>query len=609
VTRAIAHAGERCAVPAGRDVIDASTMSPAIRLMYYDEAAFHGDAAALSALTHRLVASWWPTEQEEPTLTVNGVWLPALLPISKAILVRLEVVEYVGALERALDEVRPARVLVVTGRSIPERIAVALSAERGLATSRAGAGYAPALLARVWRALRVREDRQALTALLGQPRRPTPRERPRVLVSACHARHLEVQGPLARALTDAGIATEIVAGTVNGPELEQRLRRLGDDGIGWSFLIDRLSPSEARTLAADTASIGRRLAARLTSERAAPVLIGHGGAGLARVVAPYAATTFRFSLPVARLYLEAAARALDVARPEAVVVASDRRPAERALALAAQARGIPTLLYWGSALLARDRINRFDIGHRILVIGDDVRRQMVAQGVDAGRIAVVGDPRADLARRIPRDELRERIRGDLRLRTGDRPLIVLVSKYVSMLFSAGEKAALYETVRDGVAALGDVDVVIKAHPNEDLSLLATQAHRWGWNDACLTQSYDIHRLFRAADAAVMVTSMAGIEAMALGCPVIAVQTPDKDFEGTAMPPYVTERAVERVDLGDAAALTATLRRIFHDRPAREDLVERGRKFAARYVHPVDGRLADRLLDLVADVRAELRAHA
>jgi len=154
VARAIAHAGERCAVLVGRDVIDASTMSPAIRLMYYDEAAFHGDAAALSALTHRLVASWWPAEQEEPALTVNGVWIPALLPISKALLLRLEVVEYVGALERALDELRPARVLLVTGRSIPERIAAGLAAERGLPASRAGAGYTAARVAPAGRARR-----------------------------------------------------------------------------------------------------------------------------------------------------------------------------------------------------------------------------------------------------------------------------------------------------------------------------------------------------------------------------------------------------------------------------------------------------------------------
>jgi len=152
-----------------------------------------------------------------------------------------------------------------------------------------------------------------------------------------------------------------------------------------------------------------------------------------------------------------------------------------------------------------------------------------------------------------------------------------------------------------------VDVIVKVHPNEDLALLRRQAPAWGWRGAILTQTYDIHRLFAAADAAIMVTSMAGIEAMAMACPVIAVQTPDKDFEGDNMPPYVKEGAVERVSLDDPAALTATLRRVLDDPAVRADLVERGHRFAAPYVRPVDGALVARLLGIADEARAALEA--
>jgi len=57
--------------------------------------------------------------------------------------------------------------------------------------------------------------------------------------------------------------------------------------------------------------------------------------------------------------------------------------------------------------------------------------------------------------------------------------------------------------------------------------------------------------------------------MALGCPVVAVQTAGKDFEGDYMPPYVSAGAVRRVDLGKAAALADTLRvLIWNPRSAR-----------------------------------------
>ena len=136
--------------------------------------------------------------------------------------------------------------------------------------------------------------------------------------------------------------------------------------------------------------------------------------------------------------------------------------------------------------------------------------------------------------------------------------------------------------------------------------LREQVRAWGCGEAVLTKEYDIHRLFGASDAAVMVTSMAGLEAMAMGCPVVAVQTAGKDFEGGVMPPYVSAGAVERVDMGDPAALAATLRRLLTEPAARAGLVERGRRFAARYVHPVDGELARRLLAVVEEIRSRQR---
>jgi len=199
-----------------------------------------------------------------------------------------------------------------------------------------------------------------------------------------------------------------------------------------------------------------------------------------------------------------------------------------------------------------------------------------------------------------------RLRAEVRRDFGfqpDRGLVVLVSKYVSLLFSPEEREALFKTMHAAARQLDGVDVVVKVHPNEDIARLREQVREWGWSEAILTKEYDIHRLFGAADAAVMVTSMAGLEAMALGCPVVAVQTAGKDFEGEYMPPYVSQGSIPRVDLGDPGGLAAVLRRLLEDSPEREAVVERGRAFSASYIHPVDGRLAARLLALTDEIRA------
>jgi hypothetical protein len=85
--------------------------------------------------------------------------------------------------------------------------------------------------------------------------------------------------------------------------------------------------------------------------------------------------------------------------------------------------------------------------------------------------------------------------------------------------------------------------------------------------------------------------------------VAAVQTAGKDFEGDYMPPYVSAGAVRRVDLGKAAALADTLRVLIWNPAERQDMIERGRAFSARYVHPVDGRLGERLLALAEEISA------
>jgi glycosyltransferase involved in cell wall biosynthesis len=584
-------------VLAGREALDPARLPASAARRVYDEELFRNDPAALARRTRELMVEWWPA-RGDAALTFDGVWLPDLMPVTKGILLRLDVVEYVGILERALDEVKPDEVVLLTGASIVEHVARALAVERAIHVSVARRAPASAALAAAGRALRRREERRALAAHVNHRRRsPSPAPSAPVLFSVSHARHFMVVDPLVRALTMRGRPSVVLVATSENPAMRAPLRRAVAEGATGGHLMDHLPRAEALRLVRELRPVSRRLVKRLDAHRAGP---------LAGVVAPYGRGAVTTSLATARLYLAAAGRALDAHRPAAVVITSDRRMSERALALAARVRGIPSLLFYGGALLGRDQTNLFDVGDRILVLGEHVRVGLVKQGIDAHRITAIGDPRSNDARLVPRDQLRAQVCRDLGL-TPDRPLVVMVSKYVSLLFSAEEKHAFYRTVRDAVRELGDVHVVIKVHPNEDLKLLERQVKDWRWPEAIPTKDYDIHRLFGAADAAVMVTSMAGIEAMAMGCPVIAAQTPGKDFEGGGMPAYVTAGAVERVEMGDADALAAALRRLVSDPSARAALVERGRRFAAHYLHPVDGALGNRLLTVVDEVRAERRA--
>ena len=590
-------------VLASRDAAGDAGPAMRARARLYDEEVYQNDSATLAELGRRLIAAWWPPRSDGSLLVHRGVWLPDLLPVAKGIVLRLDVLEQLGTVERLLDEIKPDAVVLLTGASVAEQLAGALAAERGLPVRVARRFAAARLAAATGRWLRAREDRRALRLLVAEPRRrpPAPPPGPHVLFPICRERHLLVAEPVAASLRAQGVGSRVLASTRDNVELAPALERVGGEGIPGAFLMDYLPRDEARRILATLRPGLRCLWRGLAADPAWARRLRHGGADLAPVVAPLARTAVCSGLISARLLIEAAFRALEAGRPDAVIVASDRRPHERAVALAARALGIPTMLFWGGALLGRDGINTFDVADRVLVFGEHAREGLVRSGISPDRVAIVGDPRSNAARLESRAEVRRGVLERFGL-TDDRPLYVLVSKYVSLLFSADEKAALYRSVAEARHRLGDPHVVVKVHPNENLRLLQAQVAEWGWPDAPLTQDYDIHRLFAAADAAIMVTSMAGLEAMALGCPVVAMQTPGKDFEGGAMPPYVSAGVVEHVALDSPGALAAALTRLGPGSAAREALVERARVFAAPYLHPADGHLADRLIGILEDVR-------
>jgi len=607
VTRAVQRLAQdhEVTVLGARQLVDASAMPASVTVRYYDEEAFAVDSRALASLTRRLVAGWLPAEAQEPDLSYRGVWLPDLLTVGKGLVLRLEVVERLGIIEQVLEDAKPDQLRLLSGASVAERLARLLAKGRGLKVRVLSRAPMPHLFARAYAALFPREDRLRLRAILRQ-RRHAPAAAAggrRILFVTCRSRHHLIVDPLIEAMRAAGAAPCLVAQSDEDPELVARVSGLRADGVPTAYLMDYLPRASAERLVRRYRPLFRRVLRRAERDPGLAARITWRGVSLWPVVRPFLAASGEASLMAGLLSQEAAFRAMKAVRPDAVVITSDRRLGERAMAFVASARGIPSLLYSGTLVLSRDRTNAFDISDRLVVIGEHLRQSLVREeGIEPWRVSVVGDPRSNAARLIPPERLREEVRRDFGL-APDRPLVVLVSKYVSLLFSAEEREALFRTMQGAARQLAGVEVVVKVHPNEDMARLRDQVREWGWPEAILTKDYDIHRLFGAADAAVMVTSMAGLEAMALGCPVVAVQTAGKDFEGDYMLPYVSAGSVPRVDLGDPDGLAAALRRLLEDPAERATVVERGRAFSARYVHPVDGRLAERLLALTDEIRA------
>src|SRR5213594_2186590 len=105
-------AAHEVTVLAARETLDPEGLPASAARRFYEDELLRNDPEALAFLTRELMAEWWPP-RDEPGLTFDGVWLPDMMPVTKGILLRLDVVEYLGIVLRALDEVKPGGVVLL----------------------------------------------------------------------------------------------------------------------------------------------------------------------------------------------------------------------------------------------------------------------------------------------------------------------------------------------------------------------------------------------------------------------------------------------------------------------------------------------------------------
>jgi hypothetical protein len=150
--------GAEVTMLASRDAVGPTGLAAPAVVRLYDEEVYQNDSGALAELGRRLIAGWWPERAEGSPLLHRGVWLPDLVPVAKGIVLRLDVLEQLGSVERVLDEVKPTRVVLFSGASVAEQLARALAVERGLPVTVA-CRFAPARLAAATGRLRRRRGR------------------------------------------------------------------------------------------------------------------------------------------------------------------------------------------------------------------------------------------------------------------------------------------------------------------------------------------------------------------------------------------------------------------------------------------------------------------
>lgn len=565
-----------------------------VRVLYFDVLANRVAFNNLSLENNRFLKEWHLINgQKDPRWYFNQVYLPDIMEVGLGIILHMEITWYIGIIRELFNEIRPRVVYLATGQSYSERLAITHAQQHNLPYKRLGFTFISFFIPRLWSWLLTRAWRRRWEYLIDHPRKESVSTGPvDFMFVACRGRQALVFKPLIDAIiAKTSMRVSVLASAENDPLLELEMKKMKADRIDASFCMDYLPKEDLKDLINQWRPTVHRLWKELRSGSSARSQRYHEGVdlfGLSESMLKMATIHGTF---FALLYTEAVRRMLIKSAPKQIVVSSDRRYPERAAVYLGKIMNIPTRFYLTNTILSRDLTNKYDIADRVMVVGPLMKKNLKQKGLPENTISIVGDARFDLLVSSDKRELRRKIAMELGL-SETKPWVTVVSKYASQNFTNEEKENTYSILREAFEKLPSYQWIVKVHPNENLEQLKNQLKLWGCRPSAVIQNIDICSLFYVSDLAVMVTSMAGLEAMVLKVPVIAVQ-PDKRFDESNIIPYVSSGAACLVR--NAGELTQNMVHLLESNNDREQLLQRASQFAAQYILPPDGQTLDRIL--------------
>jgi len=218
------------------------------------------------------------------------------------------------------------------------------------------------------------------------------------------------------------------------------------------------------------------------------------------------------------------------------------------------------------------------------------------KGFDHNNYHVAGDMFADTVVRCDKKKIRKKIRERKGI-PDDAKVIVLVSSYIVADFTEERKKELFTSVADTALALG-MQLIVKAHPNEDIELLKKQMDLWNVH-GFIFHTESIRDTFIAGDVVCMNFSEAAQQAMLVGIPVLSLIPEDMLESFDKHWDYFSSGAVEYIPLG--ASPTESLDKLVFNESYRSELIQRGYDYTKKLLGDSDGNNAYRFASYIDSI--------
>jgi hypothetical protein len=287
--------------------------------------------------------------------------------------------------------------------------------------------------------------------------------------------------------------------------------------------------------------------------------------------------------------LELLSRLIAVERPDLCVVTDETGLLGKAVALQGRRMGVSTLNLQHGARADSPWIEDqfFD---RFAVFGESTTEVFVGRGNDPSMFVPTGVPRYDRLFRREGFKSRQQVAAELDL-DPSRPVITFASQRAwGRITPAVKRETLLALLRAWRET--EAQLVVKLRHGQPDYVPPEATRELGWERVRVTTDYDLYDLLNASDIVATAYSTVGVEAVALGKPLLIINL-------TAQPdpiPYVQEGVALGVYQADQVA--PALRRLLRGRHPSADWMRHRQEFVHRHLTSDDGRSAERVAELM-----------
>lgn len=479
-----------------------------------------------------------------------------------------------------IEELNPDRI-VLMGNSYHEQIAAEIGKSRNVPVTKIRWLSLSWLQKLVQTYLLNREYSLKIKNFIGQMGydRPALKQKA-VFLSADFYRHLKTLVPLYRRLSGQNIPAYLVTDVNN---LKPTLDSLYIHQPETVFLAGFFPKSESHKIAA-----WRKEFSRINLSRSDDYFD--------RLCLEAAEPMIRKSLFLSQLYLAAAENLFKKLKPKGVVVVSDLRFCELALAVMAKKFRVRSVLASPNTMVDLTGINPYQSADKVVVVGNYIRKQLVAIGVEEKKICVAGDLVKENVSEARYQINRQKIYEILKI-PQEKQLALLISFRPTWMIPREEKEAYIRLAVNAVNQVPGVFLVIKPHPTEKRYRVQEELADWGIDNAVVSDNDKISLLdlLHACSVVLQTWSFTIFEAIMINRPVIVINPFSKNYNNF-LPLIGRGGAVETHDL---KSLKHWLRVLINPKnPATKNQLTRARQASREFIHFSNGEASGKVVKLL-----------